>query len=324
MRTAILETRNLKKYFPVRGGLLGNQRKMVHAVDNVSISILEQETFALVGESGCGKTTLGQVLLRLEEKTAGTVLFRNRDIHTLNEETMRGLRKKMQIIFQDPFASLNPRMRVCDILAEPLKTHNHGMTSEEIREKVRELLHLVGLMPDALRRYPHQFSGGQRQRIGIARALALNPEFIVCDEAVSALDVSIQAQILNLLQDLQETFKLTYLFITHDLSVVRHIADRVCAMFLGKAVELAPTHEIFQRPRHPYTRFLMSAVPIPNPRLRGRQKMILKGEIPSPIDLPTGCRFHTRCPYAQSVCQEEDPPFIHDGERSVACHFPLN
>ena len=236
----------------------------------------------------------------------------------------RKIRQRLQMVFQSPYASLNPRWRVGSILAEPLRVFGLVQSPQAEIHRIHELLEQVGLSASDAARFPHEFSGGQRQRISIARALASRPEFIVCDEAVSALDVSIQAQILNLLQDLQETFKLTYLFITHDLSVVRHIADRVCAMFLGKAVELAPTQEIFQRPRHPYTRFLMSAVPIPNPRLRGRQKMILKGEIPSPIDLPTGCRFHTRCPYAQSVCQAEDPPFIHNGERSVACHFPLD
>lgn len=325
MSKALIETKNLKKYFPVRSNFFCNKNLFVHAVDDVSITIREEETFALVGESGCGKTTLGRVLLRLEEKTSGTIFFRDMDIHSLDEKTMRNLRKKMQIIFQDPFASLNPRMRVREILAEPLVTHNHGMTRQEIDRRIQELLELVGLKGDALRRYPHQFSGGQRQRIGIARALALNPEFIVCDEAVSALDVSIQAQILNLLEDLQDMFKLTYLFITHDLSVVKHIANQVCIMFLGKAVELGPTDAIFRKPRHPYTRFLISAIPIPNPRMRGREKLILKGEIPSPIYLPPGCRFHPRCPFVQSICKEKDPPLTEEaGSRIVACHFPLN
>ncbi|MGA1845185.1 MAG: ABC transporter ATP-binding protein [bacterium] len=322
MSAVLVETRNLKRHFPVKAGLFGTGKLAVHAVDGISVAIREQETFALVGESGCGKTTLGRLLLRLEEKTSGSVLFRGMDIHTLDEGAMRDLRRRMQIIFQDPFASLNPRMRVRDILAEPLVTH-HRMSTLDLDERIRELSHLVGLKEDDLRRYPHQFSGGQRQRIGIARALALHPEFIVCDEAVSALDVSIQAQILNLLNDLQEMFRLTYLFITHDLGVVRHIADRVCVMFLGKAVELGPTDEIFERPLHPYTKFLIEAVPVPDPRMRGRKREILTGELPSPVHIPSGCRFHTRCPCARAVCGEEDPAFVTQAERSFACHFPL-
>jgi len=323
MTVRLIEARNLKKYFPVKSGTYGTKLQFVHAVDDVNIVIHERETFALVGESGCGKTTLGRVFLRLEEKTSGTVLYRNTDIHSLNEKAMRDLRKKIQIIFQDPFASLNPRMRIRNILAEPLTTHKYG-TAEETDSRILELLELVGLRAHVLQRYPHQFSGGQRQRIGIARALALNPEFVVCDEAVSALDVSIQAQILNLLRDLQEKFRLTYLFITHDLSVVRHIADRVCVMFLGKTVELGPTDEIFRYPRHPYTMFLLSAVPIPDPHKRGRERPVLKGDIPSPMSLPPGCRFHTRCPYTKPVCREEDPLFVESGDRAVACHFPLD
>jgi oligopeptide transport system ATP-binding protein len=324
MKSILVEARHLKKYFPIKTGFFEKGPQVIHAVDDLSIAIHEQETFALVGESGCGKTTLGRVLLRLEEKTSGDVLFRDTDIYTLDEKAMRNLRKSMQIIFQDPFASLNPRMRIRAILAEPFITHNHGMPSGEMEEKILELLGLVGLKGDVLRRYPHQFSGGQRQRIGIARALALNPEFIVCDEAVSALDVSIQAQILNLLEDLQEMFKLTYLFITHDLSVVKHIADRVCVMFLGKAVELGPTDKIFKQPLHPYTRFLISAVPVPDPGIRGHQRLILKGEVPSPVHPPSGCRFHTRCPFCQALCKEEEPPLAGKGERVVACHFPLD
>ncbi|MGA1795642.1 MAG: ABC transporter ATP-binding protein [bacterium] len=322
MSTVLIETQDLKRHFPVRSGLFGTAKLAVHAVDGMSIAIREQETFALVGESGCGKTTLGRLLLRLEEKTSGSVLFRGTDIHTLDEASMRDLRRRMQIIFQDPFASLNPRMRVRDILAEPLVTH-HRMSPSELDRRVRELLHLVGLKDDDLGRYPHQFSGGQRQRIGVARALALHPEFIVCDEAVSALDVSVQAQILNLLNDLQEMFRLTYLFITHDLGVVRQIADRVCVMFLGKAMELGPTDEIFERPLHPYTKFLIAAVPVPDPRMRGRKREILSGEIPSPVNIPSGCRFHTRCPYARAVCSKEDPALVTQGDRSFSCHFPL-
>jgi oligopeptide/dipeptide ABC transporter ATP-binding protein len=236
---------------------------------------------------------------------------------------MQGLRRKIQIIFQDPYASLNPRLRVQDILAEPLKAHHYG-SSEEIGARTKQLLAMVGLREHYLRYYPHQFSGGQRQRIGIARALAMTPEFVVCDEAVSALDVSIQAQVLNLLRDLQEKLNLTYLFISHDLSVVRQIADRIYIMFLGKAMELGPTDEIFSQPHHPYTMFLISAVPIPDPRKRNRKRPILTGDIPSPMNLPTGCRFHTRCPYMQQICRTVDPPFVQHGERAVACHFPLN
>ena len=322
MTTPIIETRHLKKVFTVAAGPFSGDRH-IRAVDDVSIAIREQEVFALVGESGCGKTTLGRVLLRLEEKSGGTVRFRGNDIHGLSERDLRGLRKTMQIIFQDPYASLNPRMRVRRILAEPLVAHGYGNRAE-IDTRVGELLRLVGLRDDVRRCYPHQFSGGQRQRIGIARALAMNPEFVVCDEAVSALDVSIQAQILNLLKDLQDRLKLTYLFITHDLSVVRHIADRVCVMFLGKTVELGATDDIFKSPRHPYTRFLISAVPIADPHRRNRERMILQGDIPSPMNLPAGCRFHTRCPYAQALCQQEDPPFADHGGRWVACHFPLS
>ena len=323
MTAPLIETRGLKKYFSLKSGPFASMKRVIHAVDDVTIDIHERETFALVGESGCGKTTLGRVLLRLEEKTSGQVLFRGADIHTLDDEAMRSLRRHMQIVFQDPFASLNPRMRIQRILAEPLVTHHVGATAQDIRDRIAELLQLVGLQSHVLRRYPHQFSGGQRQRIGIARALALHPEFIVCDEAVSALDVSIQAQILNLLQDLQEQFKLTYLFITHDLSVVKHIADRVCVMFLGKTVEMGPTAELFQHPRHPYTKFLIAAVPLADPRMRTRERLILKGDIPSPVDLPSGCRFRTRCPFAQRTCEQEDPAFMTDGAHAVACHFPL-
>lgn len=323
MTSTLIETQNLCKYFPVASGPFSSHSRLIHAIDDVSIRIRERETFALVGESGCGKTTLGRVLLRLDDKTSGKVLFRGTDMHTLKDEAMRILRKQMQIIFQDPFASLNPRMRIRNILAEPLVTHQYGKNNQEIDARILELIELVGLRGHVLRRYPHQFSGGQRQRIGIARALALNPEFVVCDEAVSALDVSIQAQILNLLQDLQEQFQLTYLFITHDLSVVKHIADRVCVMFLGKTVELGDTRDLFKHPRHPYTKFLLSAVPIANPRQRTRERMILQGDLPSPIHLPSGCRFHTRCPFQQPICTQADPPFVYDGDRAVACHFPL-
>lgn len=323
MSGPILETRNLKKHFPVAAGAFGSKSHVVHAVDDVNISIMERETFALVGESGCGKTTLGRLLLRLVEPTAGEVIFRGKNVFNLGQQEMRLLRRDMQIIFQDPYASLDPRMRIRDIIAEPLRTHREGQTSKEMEARVQELISIVGLRSGDLLKFPHQFSGGQRQRIGIARALALQPEFIVCDEAVSALDVSIQAQILNLLQDLQDRFKLTLLFITHDLGVVRHLADRVGVMFLGKCVEMGRNSEIFERPLHPYTRFLLSAVPLPDPHKRGREKMLLKGDIPSPVNLPSGCRFHTRCPFSRTICEDEDPPTLTRDGRSFACHFPL-
>jgi oligopeptide transport system ATP-binding protein len=322
MSETLLSVTNLKKYFPVKSGSFGTETRTIKAVDDVTFDIARQETFALVGESGCGKSTLGRAILRLVEPTSGSVILDGTDIAALKPEALRRMRTRMQIIFQDPYASLNPRMRVGDIIAEPLATHEKGSQADrEIR--VLELMKVVGLRADGIRRYPHEFSGGQRQRIGIARALALNPEFIVCDEPLSALDVSIQAQVLNLLGDLQAKFKLTYLFITHDLSVVRHFAPRVGVMFLGKLVETGRTEDLFSAPRHPYTRFLMSAVPIPNPRMRDREKLLIQGEIPSPMNLPSGCRFRTRCPHAETVCAEVDPPMVSEGNRSWACHFPL-
>jgi oligopeptide/dipeptide ABC transporter ATP-binding protein len=322
MSEPLLTVTHLKKHFPAKSGMFGTEQSVVKAVDDVTFDIARQETFALVGESGCGKSTLGRAILRLVEPTAGSVNLGGTDIAALKPEALRRMRTRMQIIFQDPYASLDPRMRVGDIIAEPLATHEKGGRQER-EERVLELMKVVGLRAEGIRRYPHEFSGGQRQRIGIARALALNPEFIVCDEPLSALDVSIQAQVLNLLGDLQSEFKLTYLFITHDLSVVRHFAPRVGVMFLGKLVEMGRTEDLFASPRHPYTRFLMSAVPVPNPRLRDREKLLLQGEIPSPINLPSGCRFRTRCPYAQGRCAEVDPPTVADGNRGWACHFPL-
>ena len=322
MSGAFLSVRNLKKYFPVKAGMFGTEDRVVKAVDDVTFEICRRETFALVGESGCGKSTLGRSILRLVEPTAGTVELGGVELTTLKAEELRRMRTRMQIVFQDPYASLDPRMRVGDIIAEPLLTHEHG-TRAGRESRVLDLMKVVGLRADCLRRYPHEFSGGQRQRIGIARALALNPEFIVCDEPLSALDVSIQAQVLNLLADLQSTFSLTYLFITHDLSVVRHFAPRVGVMFLGKMVETGPTEELFTSPRHPYTRFLVSAVPVPDPKSRGREKLLLEGEIPSPMNLPSGCRFRTRCPYAAPLCAEVDPPSVFEGQRSWACHRPL-
>ena len=323
MSEILLSVKNLKKYFPVKSGTFGTESRVVKAVDDVTFDIGRQETFALVGESGCGKSTLGRAILRLIEPTSGSVKLGDTDIITLKHEALRRMRTKMQIVFQDPYASLDPRMRVGDIIAEPLVTHESG-TGKEREARVLDLMKVVGLRADGIRRYPHEFSGGQRQRIGIARALALNPEFIVCDEPLSALDVSIQAQVLNLLTDLQAQFKLTYLFITHDLSVVRHFAPRVGVMFLGKMVEMGRTADLFTSPKHPYTRFLTSAVPVPDPRQRDRQKLLLEGEIPSPMNLPSGCRFRTRCPYAKPICAESDPQTVFEGSRSWACHFPLS
>jgi len=324
MAKALVETKGLKKHFPVNSGAFGRGKGRIRAVDGVDLAVMERETFALVGESGCGKTTLGRLLLHLEEPTAGEILFDGKNLPELDRRRMRSLRRDMQIVFQDPYASLDPRMRVGDIVGEPILTHLKTLTRRERKERVRELLDIVGLDGDAAMKYPHQFSGGQRQRIGIARALALQPRFIVCDEAVSALDVSIQAQILNLLQDLQERFSLTLLFITHDLSVVRHLADRIGVMFLGRCVETGSTREIFESSLHPYTKLLLSAVPIPDPHKRDRTKTPITGDIPGPTDIPTGCRFHPRCPYAKNLCRAEDPPLRTIGERTVACHFPLS
>lgn len=315
----LLEAKNLVKEFPT-----GKKNSVVHAVSDVSFEIYQGETLALVGESGCGKSTLGRLLLRLIEATDGQVFFQGTDIGSLKEKALREFRKQMQIVFQDPYASLNPRMNVEKIIAEPLITHNVYKTKEETRARVLELMQKVGIPVEFLHRYPHQFSGGQRQRIGIARALALNPKLIVCDEPVSALDVSIQSQVLNLLDDLQEEFQLTYLFISHDLSVVRHISDRVCVMFLGRICEIGNTDEIYEKPMHPYTRFLLASVPQPDPELRGEDKELLTGEIPSPVNPPSGCRFRTRCPFATEKCAQEVPELREIKGRQVACHYPLS
>jgi len=310
------------KYFPVRGGLLQRVKAWVQAVDDVSFFIREGETLGLVGESGCGKTTVGRTMLRLLEPTGGSVLFDGVDVATLRGRALKDLRRDLQIIFQDPYASLNPRMSVGDIVAEPMEVHRIG-TRKEQRERVPRLLNLVGLNPYFINRYPHEFSGGQRQRIGIARALALNPEFIVCDEPISALDVSIQAQVVNLLEELQEQFGLTYLFIAHDLSMVRHISDRVAVMYLGKVVELTDRNELYLNPLHPYTQALLSAVPVPDPVVeRQRQRIILSGDVPSPVNPPSGCRFHPRCPLAQEICAQEEPEWREvSPEHWVACHL---
>ena len=316
----LIEARRLVKYYPILGGVFMKEVAAVKAVDDVSLKIRKGETLGLVGESGCGKSTLGRAIMRLEEPTSGEVWFEGKNILTYDQARVRALRKKMQIIFQDPFSSLNPRKTVAAIVGEPLLIH--GMKGRAAREeRVMELLRVVGLREEHLRRYPHMFSGGQRQRIGVARALALNPELVVCDEAVSALDVSIQAQVLNLLKDLQESFGLTYLFISHDLHVVEHISDRVAVMYLGKIVEVAAKKEIYASPLHPYTQALLSASPMPDPEFK-RTRIILKGDVPSPINPPAGCRFHTRCPYVQSICSEQEPTLreIRSGHE-VVCHF---
>ncbi len=317
----LIEVKNLTKEFKLASGMWKKAKGVVHAVTDVTLDIYEGETLALVGESGCGKSTLGRLILNLIEPTAGTVIFDGHNIQELKPEELRQMRKEMQIIFQDPYASLNPRWTIRDIVAEPLVTHGVYKTREETTARVEELLKKCGIRPEFINRFPHQFSGGQRQRVGIARALALNPRLIVCDEPVSALDVSIQAQVLNLLDDLQEEMKLTYLFISHDLSVVRYLSDRVCVMFLGKICEIGDTKDVYENPLHPYTKFLLEAVPKPDPDLRKEDKDMLVGEIPSPVNPPSGCRFHTRCPYATDRCSQEEPEMRDVGGRMVACHI---
>jgi oligopeptide transport system ATP-binding protein len=316
----LLDARRLIKYYPIRGGVFMKEIAAVKAVDDISLSIHKGETLGLVGESGCGKSTFGRAIMRLEEPTAGEVWFDGDNILTYDAERIRALRQKMQIIFQDPFSSLNPRKPVASIVGEPLLIH--GMKSRREREaRVLELLEVVGLSKEHMRRYPHMFSGGQRQRIGVARALALNPDLVVCDEAVSALDVSIQAQVINLLKDLQSEFGLTYLFISHDLHVVEYISDRVAVMYLGKIVEIAASRSVYGTPLHPYTQALLSASPMPDPQKKHR-RILLKGDVPSPINPPPGCRFHTRCHYAREICTEQEPELreVRDGHRA-ACHF---
>jgi oligopeptide/dipeptide ABC transporter ATP-binding protein len=320
----LVEIRSLKTYFPIRKGLLQREVGHVHAVDDVTLSVSEGETLGLVGESGCGKSTLGRTIVRLLEPTEGSVIFEGRDISKLGTRKLRPLRREMQMVFQDPYASLNPRKRVGSIIGTPLKIH--GVDKSQRRERVQELLETVGLSPEHYNRFPHEFSGGQRQRIGVARALALRPKLIVADEPVSALDVSIQSQMLNLLDDLQKELSLTYIFIAHDLGVVRHVSNRIAVMYLGKLVELAPADELYERPIMPYTEALLSAVPIPDPDLsHERERIVLQGDVPSPINPPSGCRFHPRCRYMTAVCKEIEPPLTDYGNgHFAACHHPLN
>jgi oligopeptide transport system ATP-binding protein len=318
--SSLLKIEGLKKYFPIQGGIFSKTVGYVKAVDGVSFHVDKGEIMGLVGESGCGKTTVGRLILRLYEPTAGEIYFEGANISKLSGHEMRNARKILQIIFQDPYGSLNPRMTIGDIIGEPLLIHNIAKGKER-EQRVADILETVGMSPRYMKRYPHEFSGGQRQRIGIARALALNPKLIVCDEPVSALDVSIQAQVINLLEDLQGKFGFTYLFIAHDLSVIKHISDRVAVMYLGKIVELANTEELYGNPLHPYTEALLSAVPIPDPSLN-RKRIVLEGDVPSPINPPSGCHFRTRCKYAKKICIEEEPPLIELARgHYVACHL---
>jgi len=320
----LLEVKDLQKYFPVQGGLLGRVVGKVHAVDAVSFTVQRGKTLGLVGESGCGKSTLGRTLLRLTEPSGGNVIFEGRDITKLSANDLRALRKELQIIFQDPFASLNPRMSIREILSEPFEIHGMYKDPAERRAKVIELLNEVGLNPEAADRYPHEFSGGQRQRIGIARALALKPKLIVADEPVSALDVSIQSQILNLMMDLRDKYGLSYIFIAHDLAVIEHISDEIAVMYLGKIVEHTTSTELYSRPLHPYTQALISSIPEPKIGAK-KERKVLQGDVPSPLNPPSGCRFHTRCPYAQDRCRSEEPALRNLGSTAaphlVACHL---
>ncbi|WP_010239092.1 ABC transporter ATP-binding protein [Clostridium arbusti] len=321
----ILEVKNLNKYFTKKLGIFGGKKQVVKAVDNVNFKINKGETLGLVGESGCGKTTTGRTIARIYDPTAGNIIFRNQDIANISQKEIKPIRKCMQMIFQDPYASLNPRMTISEIIKTPLDVHNL-YTKEERKEKVKELLNIVGFNSEHGNRYPHELSGGQRQRVGIARALAVEPEFIICDEPISALDVSIQAQIINTLEDLKNRLNLTYLFIAHDLSMVKHISDNIGVMYLGGIVEIAESDELYKNPVHPYTQSLLSAIPLPDPRkAKERKRIMLEGEIPSPINPPSGCKFHTRCKYAKKVCSEIAPELKDCGNNhKVACHLINN
>lgn len=317
----LLRVQGLKTYYPIRRGLLSRTVGNVKAVDDITLELYPGETLGLVGESGCGKSTIGRSIVRLENPTDGSIWFDGEDITKRSMSDLRSVRTKMQMIFQDPFSSLNPRMRVRELLAEPMRVH--GIASDdELEGRIDWLLDMVGIPRSYKQRFPHEFSGGQRQRIGIARALSLNPKLIVCDEPVSALDVSIQAQILNLLKDLQKELGLTYLFIAHGLGAVKYISTRIAVMYLGKVVEVGTKEQIFTNPRHPYTQALLNAYPVPEPRKRGQQRIVLQGDVPSPANPPSGCRFHTRCPFAQALCKEKEP-LLEGGEHASACHFPL-
>jgi oligopeptide/dipeptide ABC transporter ATP-binding protein len=322
---ALVEVDHLKVFFPIKEGLLIDREvARVHAVNDVTLSVAEGETLGLVGESGCGKTTMSRTIMRLIDSTEGTIEFRGQDITKAGRRKMEPLRREMQMVFQDPFASLNPRKRVAQIIGQPLRLH--GTARADVEDRVRELLRLVGLHPEHLNRYPHEFSGGQRQRIGVARALALEPRLIVLDEPVSALDVSVQAQIINLLDDLQDEFKLTYLFVAHDLSVVRHVSDRIAVMYLGKLMEVSPAEELYTKPIHPYTSALLGAIPIPDPQEnRRRERIVVSGEPPNPINPPSGCVFHPRCPKATEICRRVEPPLArYANGHLAACHHPMN
>ena len=319
MSDAVLKVENLKVHFPVKGGLF-TKKQVVKAVDGVSFEIYPRETFGLVGESGCGKSTTGRAIVKLYEPTSGTVYYHGEDVTKIKGSHLAEFRRNVQMIFQDPYASLNPRMTVGEIIREPMDIHHIFNTKEEREQRVRELLDIVGLKPDHIRRYPHEFSGGQRQRIGIARTLALNPQFIVCDEPISTLDVSIQAQVINLLEHIQKEMGISYLFIAHDLSMVKHISDRIGVMYLGNLVEIGDSDDVYHRPLHPYTQALLSAVPIPDPRVaREKKRIVLEGELPSPLDTPSGCVFRTRCPNATERCAREKPGMVNVGKRTVAC-----
>ena len=319
MSDAVLKVENLKVHFTVKGGLF-TTKPVVKAVDGVSFEIYPRETFGLVGESGCGKSTTGRAIVKLYEPTSGTVYYHGEDVTKIKGSHLAEFRRNVQMIFQDPYASLNPRMTVGEIIREPMDIHHIFNTKEEREQRVRELLDIVGLKPDHIRRYPHEFSGGQRQRIGIARTLALNPQFIVCDEPISALDVSIQAQVINLLEHIQKEMGISYLFIAHDLSMVKHISDRIGVMYLGNLVEIGDSDDVYHRPLHPYTQALLSAVPIPDPRVaREKKRIVLEGELPSPLDTPSGCVFRTRCPNATERCAREKPGMVNVGKRTVAC-----